>query len=101
MARELMAITGMTAKELVHLARAAFGAVSACNNAARAAVLGIFSRDGITGDGRGLCLLGSPPSPQLIYIPTHKYNRVYLYMRIYVHHSLLYICTLIHLYILR
>ena len=66
MARELMAITGLTAQALVHLARSAFGSASACLNAASAASLGIFMRDGVTGDGRGLCFLGDPPPPQLI-----------------------------------
>jgi len=60
-----VAITGLTAQELAHLARSAFGAVggaaSACLSAARAADLGIFLTDGITGDGMGLCLIGNWP----------------------------------------
>ena len=62
MARALMAITGLTARALVDLARSAFAAVggtaSACLSAASAASLGIFVTDGVTGDGRGLCLIG-------------------------------------------
>jgi len=62
MARELMAITGLTARALVDLARSAFAAVggtaSACLSAASAVSLGIFLTDGVTGDGRGLCLIG-------------------------------------------
>jgi len=69
MARELMAITGLSAKELVHLARSAFGAVggraggraSATVSAARAAAMGIFCPDGVTGDGMGLLLIGKCP----------------------------------------
>ena len=61
-ARELMAITGLSAQELVRLARSAFGTVggtaSAAVSSVRAAALGIFCRDGITGDGLGLCLIG-------------------------------------------
>jgi len=63
MARELMAITGLTAQALVHLARSAFGTASACLSAASAASLGIFLTDSVTGDGMGLCLIGkSSPS---------------------------------------
>jgi len=65
MARELMAITGLTALQLVALARSAFGtaggAASATWSTARAAVMGIFSKDNTTGDGLGLCLIGNPP----------------------------------------
>ena len=57
MASELMAITGLTARALVHLARSAFGTVLACLSAASAASLGIFLSDGVTGDGMGLCLI--------------------------------------------
>ena len=78
MARALMAITGLTARALVHLARSAFGAASAFLNAASAASLGVFLNDGVTGDVRGLNLSGNPPPPQLTYIPTHKYSRVHL-----------------------
>jgi len=60
-----MAITGLTAQELVHLARsafgAAFGAASATVSAARAAAMGIFCRDGQTGDGMALRLIGNFP----------------------------------------
>jgi len=62
MARELMVITGLTAQQLVTLARSAFGAASATVRSARAAVMGIFCADGSTGDGVGLCLIGNPPS---------------------------------------
>ena len=72
MARELMAITGLTARALVHLARSAFGTVggtaSACLSAASAASLGIFLTDGVTGDGMGMSLLGRS-SP---YAHTHS-----------------------------
>ena len=61
MVRELMAITGLTAQELVHLARSACGAPSATVSAARAAAMGIFLTDGITGDGMGLNLIGKCP----------------------------------------
>jgi len=57
-----MAITGLSARELVHLARSAFGAVggaaSATINAERAAAMGIFCSDGVTGDGMGLRMIG-------------------------------------------
>jgi len=60
-----MTITGLTTQELVHLALSAFGAaggaVSATVSAVRAAALGIFCRDGITGDWFGLCLIGIFP----------------------------------------
>jgi len=72
MARELMAITGLTAQTLVDLARSAFagvgGAVGASSNAASAASLGIFLTDGVTGDGMGMSLLGRS-SP---YAHTHS-----------------------------
>jgi len=62
MARELMAITGLSAQELVRLARSAFGTVggtaSAAVSSGRAAALGIFFSDRTTGDGLGLCLIG-------------------------------------------
>jgi len=62
MARELMAITGLSAQELVRLARSAFGTVggtaSAAVSSGRAAALGIFCSDRTTGDGLGLCLIG-------------------------------------------
>jgi len=65
MARELMAITGLPAQELVHIARAAFGAVggraSAAASAERAVAMRIFCNDGVTGDGWGLCLIGNQP----------------------------------------
>ena len=61
MARELMAMTGLTAQELVHLARSAFGTASAPVSAARAAAMGIFCPDGTTGDGMGLKLIGNCP----------------------------------------
>jgi len=57
-ARELMALTGLSAQELVHLARSAFGTASAAASSVRAAALGIFCNDGITGDGLGLLLIG-------------------------------------------
>ena len=68
--RELMAITGLTAQELVNLARSAFGAargaVSAANSAATAVRPHVFCSDGITGDGFGVDLVGmyphTPPS---------------------------------------
>jgi len=78
MARELMAITGLTARALVILARSAFSAAAGAVGTARAVSLGVFLNDGVTGDVRGLNLLGNPPPPQLTYIPTHKYNRVHL-----------------------
>ena len=59
MARELMAITGLTAQELVHLARSAFATASATVSAARAAAMGIFCNDGKVGDGMGLALIGN------------------------------------------
>jgi len=66
MARELMAITGLSARELVRLVRSAFGAdggaaggaASATINAERAAAMGIFCSDGVTGDGMGLRMIG-------------------------------------------
>ena len=62
MARELMAITGLSAQELVILARSAFavvgGTASAAASAERAAAMGIFCNDGVTGDGMGLNLIG-------------------------------------------
>jgi len=72
MARELMAITGLSAQELVHLARSAFGAgggtASATASAARAAAMGVFCNDGVTGDGLGLDLIGN-----VISVCTHAY----------------------------
>jgi len=66
MARELMAITGLTARELVALARSAFGTASAVVAgtvmAARAVTQGIFCKDNTTGDGFGLAMIGNPPS---------------------------------------
>ena len=70
MARELMAITGLTAQELVNLARSAFGAAggaaSAANRVAIAVRLHVFCSDGIMGDGLGIDLVGmyphTPPS---------------------------------------
>jgi len=59
MARELMAITGLSAQELVHLARSAFGAVSATGSSERAAALGIFCNDGSTGDAMSLTFIGN------------------------------------------
>ena len=65
MIRELMAITGLSAQELVRIARSAFGAIggtaSAAASAARAATMGIFCSDGVTGDGMGFCLMGNWP----------------------------------------
>jgi len=61
MARELMAITGLTAQELVHLACSAFGSASATVNDARTAAMGIFCNDDTTGDGMGLKLIGNCP----------------------------------------
>ena len=70
MARQVMAITGLTSQDLVDLARSAFAAVggtaSATVSAARAAALGVLCLDGTTGDGREKILVGmyphSPPS---------------------------------------
>jgi len=66
MARELMAIAGLTDQQSVALARSAFGAAggaaSAIVSTARAAAMGIFCADGSTGDGLGVCLIGNPPS---------------------------------------
>jgi len=60
-----MAITGLSAQELVRLARSAFGAAggaaSSCASAARAAAMGVFCNDGVTGDGMGFCLIGNCP----------------------------------------
>jgi len=64
-----MAITGLSAQVLVRLARSAFGAAggraggraSATISAARAAAMGIFCSDGVTGDGMGLLLIGKFP----------------------------------------
>jgi len=91
MARELMAITGLTAQALVHLARSAFGAVggaaSACLSAASAASLGIFLSDGVTGDVRGLNLLGNrPPTP--VNVHTHTQVKPCTFVR----------CTFVHSY---
>ena len=65
MARELMAITGLSAQELVNIARSAFSSVagraSAAASAARAAAMGIFCNDVVTGDGMGLLLIGNCP----------------------------------------
>ena len=65
MIRELMAITGLSAQELVRIARSAFGALggtaSAAASASRAAAMGIFCNDGVTGDGMGFCLAGKWP----------------------------------------
>ena len=61
MLRELMAITGLSAQELVRIARSAFGAASAASSASRAAAMGIFCNDGVTGDGMGFCLMGKWP----------------------------------------
>jgi len=61
MARDLMATTGLTAQELDHLARSAFGTPSATVSAARAAAMGIFCHDDTTGDGMGLSLIGNCP----------------------------------------
>ena len=69
MIRELMAITGLSAQELVRIARSAFGALggavggpaSVAVMAARAAAMGIFLNDGVTGDGRGMKLVGKFP----------------------------------------
>jgi len=79
MARELMAITGLSAQELVHLARSAFGAASACLSAARAAQLGIFLSDRITGDALRLCLIGGPPPSAYICV------QLYIRLRIGIH----------------
>jgi len=58
-----MAITGLFAQELVHVARSAFGAdggtASATSRAERAAAMGIFRKDGITGDAWGMSLIGN------------------------------------------
>jgi len=56
-----MAITGLSAQELVDITRAAFGACSAATSAQRAVALRIFCNDGVTGDGWGLCLIGNQP----------------------------------------
>ena len=59
-----MAITGLSAQELVHLARSAFaggvgGAATAIVSAERAVVLGIFCNDGSTGDVMALAFIGN------------------------------------------
>jgi len=58
---ELMAITGLSAQELVRLARSAFvaagGEATKIVSTQRAVALGIFSNDG-TGDGIGLAVIG-------------------------------------------
>jgi len=57
--RELMALLGATAQEIVNMARLAFGGTRAqIPNAERAANMGVFCKDGITGDGRGLNMAG-------------------------------------------
>jgi len=61
MARELMAITGFTAQELVHLARSAFGTASAASSAATALRMRVFLNNGITPDGLGIDLAGMYP----------------------------------------
>ena len=53
-----MVITGLTAQELVDLARAAFGSASATVSAERAAALGVYCQDVKTGDGLGVDLVG-------------------------------------------
>jgi len=97
MARELMAITGLTARALVDLARSAFAAVGGTSGAAvggaSAVSLGVFLNDGVTGDVRGLNLLGNPP-PHPVNIHTNtqvqplhlcgctflnEYNRTFIY----------------------
>ena len=93
MARELMAITGLTARALVHLARSACAASGAAAGAASAVSLGVFLNDGVTGDVRGLNLLGNPP-PHPVNIHTNtqvqplhlcgctflnEYNRTFIY----------------------
>jgi len=69
MIREMMAITGLSAQELVRIARSAFGALfgalggtaSAAVSDSRAAAMGIFRNDGVTGNGMGMKLLGKFP----------------------------------------
>jgi len=58
-----MAITGLSAQELVDLARSAFGTVggtaSAAVSSVRAAELGIFCNDGSTGDSVIVRMIGT------------------------------------------
>jgi len=65
MARELMAITGLTAQEIVHLARSAFGTVGgrigAASSAATVLRMRVFLNNGITPDGLGIDLVGMYP----------------------------------------
>jgi len=72
MIREMMAITGLSAQELVRIARSAFGphgalfgalggTASAAVSDSRAAAMGIFRNDGVTGNGMGMKLLGKFP----------------------------------------
>ena len=66
LARELMAITGLSAQELVRLARSAFGGAgataggtaSATVTRERAAALSMFCNDGSTGDAMALTFIG-------------------------------------------
>ena len=66
-ARELMVITGLSAQELVDLARSAFssvagtigGAASTTVTSERAAALGIVCLDGSTGDAMALTFIGN------------------------------------------
>jgi len=37
------------------------GLISSCASAARAAAMGVFCNDGVTGDGLGFCLIGNRP----------------------------------------
>jgi len=66
MLRQLMAILDATAQEIVTLARSAFGTASASVSATRAAALGVFCRDGKTGDGLGVNLVGM--CPQTLFV---------------------------------
>ena len=67
MARELMAITGLTAQELVHLARSAFGAAGGtashrrATSAATALTMRVFENDGVTPDALGIDVVGMYP----------------------------------------
>ena len=61
MARELMAITGLPAQELVHLARSAFVAHNRATSAATALRMRVFESDGVTPDSIGIGLAGMYP----------------------------------------
>ena len=58
MARELMAITGLTAQELVRQARSAFFTAGVATSAATALRMRVFGPDNITPDWFGIDLVG-------------------------------------------